>query len=73
MAIERVPLTVGYSHTNVVGNISLTPEIERMLVKGSMYVLAASILRSERRSGDRVVELTLLPLPISEKGGNDGG
>lgn len=68
MTIRNVPLTVGFSHSNVVGSITLTPEVEKLMIKGALFVLSPSIVH-DRTQGDEIMELTLLPLPASEKGG----
>lgn len=73
MPIHKVPLTVGFSHTKVIGSITLDPELENNLIDGLMYVLSASVVKTNTPGRPEIMELTLLPLPASElKGPNDG-
>jgi hypothetical protein len=67
MTIHKVPLTVGYRKDKIVGHITIDPEIEAIMLKGGMFVLAPSIMRPMNRN-DEIIEMTLLPLPASEGG-----
>jgi hypothetical protein len=67
MTIRNLPLTVGYRHDRPVGHITLDTEVEKTILKGAMFVLMPSIVRSEIK-GDEIIELTLLALPASEGG-----
>lgn len=68
MAIHKVPLTVGYRHNKIVGHITIDPEVEKILLKGGLFVLMPSIINSNTMC-DEIIELTLLPLPATAKGG----
>lgn len=66
MTIHKVPLTVGYSHTKLVGSITLDTEIEDIMLMGGMFVLSPSIVEKFKRN--EIIEITLIPLPASEGG-----
>lgn len=69
MAVFKVPLTVGFRHNKIIGHITIDPEIENILLMGGMFVLCPSMVEGGINKPNEIIEITLLPLPNSERGG----